>query len=179
MAAASLRYDELKNQAQTGSLEKRIDKNRREELASDSETGKERFCDYIFHFITLGAYTHRTKPDSGNGSLLDNYRRAQYQLAFLDRVSADGAEPEVAYDPAIIIRSITELENVMPGISSSELREHAALTLNRIKNLSQNSALQADCSNALNALELGPRRDMEPAPQSPDFGAFAGGDGFD
>jgi hypothetical protein len=169
----------LKDQAQTGSLQKRIDKNRREELASDTETEKERFRDYLFHLVTFGAYTHRIKPDSHNESLLDTYRRAQYQLAFLDRVSAGGTEPEVAYDPAIITRSITDLESVMSGISSSDLREHAALTLNRIKNLSQNSSLQADCSNALAALERGPLPDMQPPPQPADFGVSVGGDGLE
>jgi hypothetical protein len=179
IAAASLRYDELKDQAQTGSLEKRIDENRREELALDAESKKERLCDYIFHLMTFGTYTHRVKPDSGNSLLLDTYRRAQYQLAFLDRVSAGGTEPEVAYDPVIITRSISELESVIPGISSRDLREHAALTLTRIKSLSQSSSLQADCLNALAALERGPRPDMQASPQPADFGVFAGGDGLE
>jgi hypothetical protein len=179
IAAASLRYDELKDQAQTGSLEKRIDDNRREELALDAESRKGRLCDYVFHLMTFGAYTHRVKPDSGNNSLLDTYRRAQYQLAFLDRVSAGGTEPEVAYDPAIITRSISELESVIPGISSRDLREHAAVTLTRVKSLSQSSSLQADCSNALAVLERGPHPDMQAPPEPADFGVFAGGDGLE
>jgi hypothetical protein len=179
IAGASLRYDELKNQAQTGSLVKRIDENRREELALGTETEKARLYDYVLHLVTFGAYTHRVKPDSGNNCLLDTYRRAQYLLAFLDRVSAGGTQPEVAYDPAIITHSIAELESVMPGIPSRELRAHAALTLTRIKNLSQSSNLQADCSNALAALERGARPDVQTPLQPVDFGVFAGGAGLE
>ncbi len=180
IATASLRYNELKNQAQTGRLLQRVDKSRRAELALDAESATGRLRDYVFHLTTFGAYTHRINSDSYSDDLLDTYRRAQYLLAFLDRVSVGGSQPEITYDPAIIVRSIAGLESVMPGIASPELHGHAALTLTRIKNLSRDTSLRADCSNALVTLERGLRPEMQsPSLQPADVGVFAGSDGLE
>ncbi len=155
MTVALDRYATLQAEAASGQLLRRVDKNRRAELAEDSETKKRMWSDYALHVVTLGTYTHRAKPDPENLARLDSYRRAQYQLDFLDRLSADGTAPEVAYDSTRIQHSIAELKEVMPQIESRDVRAHATFTLNRIRTLSQDSALQNDCSATVAFIENG------------------------
>lgn len=153
MKSALERYECLRLQAENGQLANRLNKDRRAELAQSSETSAEILRDSLFHFATFGAYTHRVKADAENLARVDAYRRAQYQLNFLDRISNQGTEPEVAYNTDRIQHSIAELSELMPEIDSPPMRLHAATTLKHLQNLSLDSALQADYSAALASLE--------------------------
>lgn len=156
MKAALERYDWLRLQAENGQLANKLNRDRRTELAQYSETPAKILRDSLFHFATFGAYTHRVRPDPENLAKVDNYRRAQYQLNFLDKLSNQGTQPEVAYDTVRIQQSIAELKELMPEIDSVPMRLHAATTLRRLQQLSGNDALQADCSAAVASLEREP-----------------------
>jgi multidrug resistance efflux pump len=153
MAAAIGRYDRLQKEVESGQLLSRIDKNRRAELAQYSETKKRFFCDYMLHAATFGTYTHRIKSNSEELARIDSYRRAQNQLDFLDHLTENGTPPEVAYDAARIQHSMLELQELMPEIASREMRTRAAAALEKVRDLSQDTALQAECSNAIAAIE--------------------------
>lgn len=160
MKAALERYDWLRLQAENGQLADRLTKDRRAELAQYSEAPGEILRDSLFHYATFGAYTHRVRRDAESLTKVDAYRRAQYQLNFLDQVSNQGTEPEVAYDTDRIQHSVAELKELMPEIGSTPMRLHAATTLKHLQNLSRDSTLQADCSAAIASLE------REPLPRS-------------
>ncbi|MBV8864223.1 MAG: hypothetical protein JO210_02355, partial [Acidobacteriaceae bacterium] len=160
MKAAVERYKQLQLQAEDGRLATRLTKDRRAELAQDSETSGAILRDSFFHFATFGAYTNRVKPAEENLARVEVYRRVQYQLNLLDRISNEGTQPEVAYDTARIQHSIAELEKLMPQIDSPPMRLRAAATLKHVETLSQDTALQADCSSAIASLE------REPLPRS-------------
>ncbi len=153
-AAASTRYGILQQEAATGRLLKSVEKNRRAELALDTETKKEVLWNYALHIGSFGIYTRRVKPNVQNLARVDTYRRAQYELALLDQISDAGTQPEVAYDPAKIQHAIAELKQVMPEVASRDLRAHAAATLERMRSLSQDDALQSDCSTAIASLSI-------------------------
>ncbi len=187
-AAALIRYRILQEEVTTGRLEKSIERSRRAELAQDAETKKGILRDYLLHLGSFGAYTHRAKADFENPALIDRYRRAQYALAWLDQISNGGTAPEVAYDATKIQHAIAELQSAMPEMRSHDLRSHAAATLARIRNLSQNNALQADCSTAIAALDTnrlphGDRVALKPSafksPSSKHEPGRMGADGFE
>ncbi len=161
MKAAVERYDSLRLQAENGQLANRLNRDRRAELAQYSETPPEILRDSLFHFATFGAYTHRVKPDTENSARVDTYRRVQYQLNFLDRISNQHTQPEVAYDTDRIQHSIAELRELMPEIDSAPMRLHASTTLKHLQNLSGDGALQADCSAAIASLEREPLQHSE------------------
>ena len=154
MELAAARYQLLLAEAnQGGRLQARVDKSRRAELARDEATRFQAIRAGVLHEMSLGMYTRRVKPDAENFVLVDRYRRAQYQLAFLDRLAARGTQPEVAYNSALIQKSVTELSTLLPQVDSSELRVHAEATLRRLQELSRDTALQADYSLAMVSIQ--------------------------
>jgi hypothetical protein len=85
--------------------------------------------------------------------MLDRDRRIEYHLNFLDSLVQTGTQPEVAYDSSRIQASVGELSGLMPGVRAPEVRAHVETTLARLKGLTQDDVLQADCSLAIAALK--------------------------
>jgi hypothetical protein len=164
MQAARQRYLRLEAEAQPGGkLTERLDKQRRAELAAFGETKKKQYAEDILHDLSLGAYTHRASQDPSNLEALDISRRVAYHLGFLDSLVADGTPPEVAYASPRIQASIDQLNDLMPAIGSRDIRAHAASTLERLRDLSHDAALQEDCSLALTTLRGNPGSDRPTA----------------
>jgi hypothetical protein len=156
ISIAAAQYRALLAGARNGRLLNEVDKTRRAELASAGETRKQITRDYLFHLGSFGLFTRRVKPDAQNESRLDSYRRVSFQLALLDRLTANGTQPEVTFDAALIQHSVSELRRTLSGIDSKEVRAHASATLTRVRTLSKDSLLQADCSDAIAELEGAP-----------------------
>jgi len=153
LATARVRFANLEQEAgPNGLLLKRINKDRREELASFGASKKALARDEMLHTLSLGTYTHRTKEDAEELARLDSYRRVQYQLNFLDSLVKDGTQPEVSFDSVRIRASIEELKALMPQVQSAQVRARATLTLDGLRDLSQDVVLQADCSQAVAAI---------------------------
>lgn len=154
MQAAVERYKRLEAEMEDGgSMMPRMDRSRRAELASFGESGKAHVAEALLHDASFGLYTHRAKKEPSNLGTLDCYRRVQYNLKFLDSLVDAGTQPEVAYDSSRIESSVTELGGLMAGVRSPEMRSHAEATLLRLRELSQDVALQSDCSLALAELK--------------------------
>ncbi len=147
MAAARQRYSLLQVEARgDGSrLVKRIENERREELASFPATTRRQGVDLTLHALTLGAYSHRTKRD--DLELLSTYRRAQYYLAFLDKLVNAGTAPEVVYQPEQVRAAVSELSGLMPEIESAPMRMHVRNTLQALGKISEDEQLRAACEN--------------------------------
>jgi hypothetical protein len=150
LAAASARYSELTKEAGAdGALARRLNKDRREELELAFESRKQIIRDTAFHDLSFGAYTHRVNAQSDVLAQLGSYRRVEYQLSFLDSVTKAGTDPEVSYHPALVQNSVAEVGAIMPRIESQRLRAQAGTTLERVKELSRDEALRADCAMAV------------------------------
>jgi hypothetical protein len=139
-----------------GRLVRQLQKSRRAELAEFGTSPKRQFAADLLHNITLGLYTRRAEESRGNLAKLDSYRRIQDDLGFLDGLAAAGTAPEVAFQPVLIKPAIDDLAARLQQISSPKVRVHVQQTLRRIRELSQDPTLQADCSSALALLENGP-----------------------
>ena len=151
--AARQRYMQLEADAKgNGRLLRSLDRNRRAELMAETETQKQLVRDSILHNVTLGMYTHRSKADAENLAKIDGYRRFQYQLNFLTQLVDSGTQPEVAYDSSRIQKSVRELSELLPGIASQNMREQAIAAVDKLKRLSLDTALQAECSATAYAL---------------------------
>jgi hypothetical protein len=149
MASAVQRYSLLTAEAAgDGSrLVKRIDNERRAELASFSATPRREGVDIALHAVTLGEYTHRAKAkkDDEDLALLITYRRVEYNLDFLDRLVAAGTAPEVAYQPERVRASVAELTRLMPDIAATPVRDHVRATLQSLGKISGDETLRAAC----------------------------------
>jgi len=153
MRNASVRYTRLQEEAGAeGHLAHIVDQQRRAEIASFGESGGHRGWDTLLHTMTLGLYRNRAPRSPDNLAKLNIYRRVEYELAFLDKLAEAGTEPEVSYDPQLIHASVEQLASLMPEISASSVRTHAVDTLRKLKDISQSSDLQADCSAAIASL---------------------------
>ena len=154
MVAATQRYELLRDSAADvdGRMGRRLEKERRGELArfDANKTGQVR--DGIFHVATFGLYTHRAKNDGELLARLDRYRRVDYYLNFLDGISAAGTLPEVAYDSSYIKSAVTELSSLLPEIRARDRREHAERTIEKLRGLSQDLQVRAECLAALDSL---------------------------
>jgi hypothetical protein len=163
MTAAVKRYALLMQEAagDNSRLVKRIDNQRREELATFYASPARRGTDIALHALTLGKYTHRTKHDDENLSDLSNYRRVDYNLTFLDQLVEAGTPPEVVYQPERVRASVVELGSLMSRIQSKPLILHAQTTLQKLAKISSDEQLQAACKLESRRLVNGP--EMSPA----------------
>ncbi len=162
LASSRERYELLEAEAQQpdGWLAKRLDKERRAELASIGRTGKSKFFAGALHVASLGFYTRRAPRADGNLARLDSYRRVEHDLNFLEGLINAGTPPEVVYQPARIQSAVTELASLLPQISLRPVRIRAEQTLSNLRDLSQDADLRAGFSSALASIErpsAGPR----------------------
>lgn len=154
MQVAIARYARLQAEAEEGgSLGERIDKERRAEIAEFGESKKAHVAETVLHDATFGLYNHRARNDGRNLVTLERDRRIQYQLNFLDSLVQAGTEPEVAYESSRIRASVNELSGLLPEVSATAVRAHAAVTLEQLEKISKDTGLQDDCSFALAALQ--------------------------
>ena len=142
------RYKLLESEAgENGRLVARVNRERRFELSSFGESEKARAAKSMLHVATLGLYKQEAKGD--DLEMVERDRRVAYQLSFLDSLLQPGTPPEVAYDEARIESVISELSALIPTISSRRVQLHANATLENVRKLSKDFALQAACTSAL------------------------------
>ncbi len=147
--AAIRRYELLRTH--TDLLAKRLEKDRRAELARFEFTKTQLVRAEMFHYTTFGLYTSRAKGEDFHDTLA-HYRQASADLAFLDELAAPGTPPEVAYDSLRIQRTVADLNSLLPDIDSGALRKRAEGTLEKIQNLSADTQLKFQCIAALDSL---------------------------
>ena len=143
-----------------GALSKRLNDERRAELAAFGQGRGARLFQSALHMATFGRYTQRVPRDKLALSTLDRERRVLYRLEFLDSLVKEGTQPEVAYNTAQIEESVADLNTLMSQVSSPRIRERAVATLDRLKSLSRDAGVQTQCAVALIALHepMGPVR---------------------
>jgi hypothetical protein len=155
MQMAAARYAALKTETEeNGPIMAWLADARRAEIATFGETTKHRVVGSLWHGASFGFYKRRVKGgDAGDRAQLDCQRQIRYRLTFLDTVVEAGTPPEVSHQSSSLRASVVELSNLMACVPSSDLRAHAAATLNRLGDLSRDTELQADCSLALASLQ--------------------------
>jgi hypothetical protein len=155
MASSQQRYSLLEAEAQRpdGWLAQRLDNDRRAELSSAGRNGKSKFFAGALHVASLGLYTKRAPRAEGNLAKLDSYRRVEYDLNFLDGLVATGTPPEIVYQSERIQSVVTELTRLLSQVPSAPARARAQYALSQLRDLSQDAALQADCSSAIASIE--------------------------
>ena len=155
MSTAEARYSALMRESDepNGPLVTRLDRNRRAELATYSESPGAQMQQSLLHMASLGFYTRRAPSDDRNLLTLDRYRRAQAQIDFLDSLVKAGVQPEVSYRSDRIQAFVADLARLLPDISSTQLRAHASATLASLRTLSKDAGVQSDCTLALASMD--------------------------
>jgi len=141
-------------------LARRLERDRRSELARFESTTSRQVRDDIFHYVTFSLYTHRANTDEYLASL-DAYRQVEYCLNLLDRLTEAGTDPGVAYDTARIKNTVAQLSLLLPEIKQADTREHASQTIEKLRKLSADSDLKAECLAALDVIRSGPAEASE------------------
>jgi hypothetical protein len=156
-ALASAHFAQIENASQDdGKLVKRLDQERRAELASFGQGTTSRILESTLHAASFGRYTHRVSADQLALSTLDRERRVLYRLDFLDSLVKEGTQPEVAYNAGQIQQSVADLNTLLSQVTSSRVLQRAAATLDRLKSLSRDAGVQTQCAVALIALHETP-----------------------
>jgi len=102
--------------------------------------------------IPLVAVLRDTLGDSDSVNDRDQRRRAEYYLNLLDTISAAGTQPEVAYDSSRLKTAVTQLSGLLPEIKAHGIREHAERTIEKLRGLSQDFEVKAECLAALDSM---------------------------
>ncbi len=139
-----------------GALAKKLNDERRAELAAFGQSRGARLVQGALHMATFGRYTQRVSREKLSLATLDRERRVLYHLEFLRGLVKQGTQPEVAYDTAQIQESVADLNTLMSQVSSPRIRERAVATLDRLKSLSRDAGVQTQCALALIALRQTP-----------------------
>jgi bacterioferritin-associated ferredoxin len=154
---AAAHFTEIqKGLADDGPLTKRLNDERRAELAAFGQGRGARLLQSALHMATFGRYTQRVSPDKLSLSTLDRERRVLYRLEFLQGLVKQGTQPEVAFKTAQIEESVADLNTLMSQVSSRRIRERAVATLDRLKSLSRDAGVQTQCAVALITLRQTP-----------------------
>ena len=154
---AGLHLAEIKSASpEDGVLVKRLNDERRAELASFGQGRAARLSQSALHTATFGRYTQRVAPDQLALSNLDRERRLLYHLNFIESLVEEGTQPEVAYKAGQIQESVAELNTLVTQLTSSRIRERTAVALDRLKSLSGDAGVQTQCAVALIALHETP-----------------------
>jgi len=153
MQAALQRYDLLEAAAanENSKMAMRLNKDRRAELARFEAHKGEQVRGDILHVATFGLYTQRA-ADAGFSARLEEYREVDYYVRFLDGLAAAGTRPEVAYDSARIRFALVQLSVLLPDLKTSALRERASHSIEKLRGLSADADLRAECTVALDSL---------------------------
>jgi hypothetical protein len=129
----------------------RVEKDRRAELARFEATKAQQIRADLFHYATFGLYTRRANGEELS-SRLAHYRVVNADLDFLEELAAPGTAPEVAQDSKRIQRTVAELTSLLPEIDSDATQDRAERTIEKIRSLSADSQLKAQCVASLSAL---------------------------
>jgi hypothetical protein len=153
MQAALQRYDVLEAAAanENSKMAWRLNKDRRAELARFEARKGAQVRDGIVHAATFGLYTQRAAAD-GFAERLEEYREVDYYVNFLDGLAAAGTPPEVAYDSERIRFALVQLSVLLPDLRTGDLRERAAHSIEKLRGLSADTELRAECTVALDSL---------------------------
>ena len=89
--------------------EARLERDRRKELESYTESYGRRFFVNLGRMFTRGPRVDPEKPDSGVLADVDSYRRSAYNIRFLDQLLQSSPAPDVVFDAEAISRSVTAL----------------------------------------------------------------------
>ena len=142
-------YSELQAEANDGRLLQKLQLARRAELADFGRSAQGRSVDALLHVASIGLYTRRAGENPDNILALDRERRVTSNLDFLDQVLRPGTQPEVAFDAQTMATSVNELSALLPEVKSQTVKRHAAATLSRLRQLTKDQSLQADCAFAI------------------------------
>jgi hypothetical protein len=147
---AEARYQRLRDESDDGGrLTKRLDRQRRAELAAFGMSPQSQAFKAAVHYLTFGLYTRRAGTEDVNMAELDRDRRVQANLDFFRTIVNSGTQPEIAYDPKLISTAVNELSTLLPSVESSRVKARAALLLSQVRDLTRDDSLVADCSLAL------------------------------
>jgi hypothetical protein len=156
-ALASAHFAQIQEAASdNGKLVKRLNEERRAELAAFGQGKAAQLLDNTAHMATFGRYTQRVPEKELQLSTLDRERRVLYRLDFLDSLVQQGTQPEVAYDAGQIQQSVADLNTLLSQVAAPRIRDRAAATLDRLKSLSRDPGVQTQCAVALIAIHEAP-----------------------
>jgi len=143
--AATKRYELLTAAAanEHSSLYRRLEKDRRSELARFEATKAQQVRADIWHYSSFGLYTRR---DQGDDALqrLARYRQIDYYTNFLEGIEASGTPPEVAYDAFRIRSAVAKLSLLLPDVDSASVRQRAEQSMHTLRESSLGGSVSSE-----------------------------------
>ena len=146
---AQSRYEALLNAASSGALEKRLEKSRKAEVRDFGKTQLLLAAQSFLRVSSFGLFDSNKTEEGSLAARLDRQRRAETRLVMLEKVVGTGADPAITYEPQRLRSAVQELSDILPRVESKTVKAQAVDTLRRLRELSRDGDLRADCSFAL------------------------------
>lgn len=89
----------------------KLERDRRKELESYTDSRSRRVLLSMGRVFTRGPYIDPEKPDADVRAQLDEYRRSSYNMQFLDQILASSPAPDVVWDPEQIAQSVSAISS--------------------------------------------------------------------
>lgn len=152
VAMAHNNYQALQASVLSEKLSERIDKDRRRELATFGGGYRHSMVNDLAHVASFGFYTKRVPESDDN---IPNLRRERITMALLRSLNAiadAGPSPEVSFGSDGIRASISQLADLAKQSPSMSVKRKAAVAIARVKDLSHDVQLRAECERAIGEL---------------------------
>jgi hypothetical protein len=135
-------------------LTRKVEKDRARELAGVRHSRGVRILFGLAHIGTLGLYAHGDDLKGGGLEALDLQRRFAYQRRFLERVLASGPQPEVAWNPEAVGRSVDAVSEL--GLQGPKVRSNAVKLLSAVMRETDDVLIRRQCEEGLQKLGAAP-----------------------
>ncbi len=130
-------------------LPAKLDRDRRQEIASFGQGYRAQISSNALHYLSLGTYTQRAPANEENAAILVKNRQIESLTSYLEQVADAGPRPEVTYPLPRIENSISELAQLAQAGTPSRVRRRATLVISRIQANVTDANILADCHKAL------------------------------
>ena len=145
LAAANISYSLLMQAAASpNQVPEKLDKDRRQELASFGASNATKLRTQFLRYVTLGLYTRRAQAAPNTIESVRQTRRVNDLLNVLNHVGSEKSRSELTFNTSKIVSTIQELSTLTR--SSPPAIRHSFLTIaDRLLSLSEDESIREQC----------------------------------
>jgi len=145
LAAANISYSLLMQAAASpNQVPEKLDKDRRQELASFGASNATKLRTQFLRYVTLGLYTRRAQAAPNTIESVRQTRRVNDLLNALNHVGSEKSRSELTFNTSKIVSTIQELSTLTR--SSPPAIRHSFLTIaDRLLSLSEDESIREQC----------------------------------
>jgi hypothetical protein len=145
LAAANISYSLLMRAAATpNQFPEKLDKDRRQELASFGASNATKLRAQFLQYVTLGLYTRRAQAGPNTIESVRQMRRVKDLLNALNHVGSEKSPSELTFNTSEIVSTIQEL-SILTRSSPPAIRHSFLTVADRLLSVSEDKSVREQC----------------------------------